>query len=247
MDQNTGNGDEPTRAGGSPQRSTQHAQSNESAASTSSLPGYHNHPQPDPTPSAADRPSSSPANHQPPSDLARNTNDDTKTHHQPHNATLGPSTTHGAGAAREEGTAGDDLIAQPGGLRCRDVSGAEEEERADDTALGTANDREATELASLPRSSSSQRMSRVGTASTTEEPVLGHGNPPPPSEVPTCRDDCSVREQRKLMLTRQEVGWWDVVTRWWRRHVSVTVPAGGMRDHLGEFRRLIFLLLRERG
>lgn len=249
MDQNTGNGDEPTRAGGSPQRSTQHAQSNESAASTSSLPGYHNHPQRDPTPSAADRPSSSPANHQPPSDLARNTNNDTKTHRQPQDAAFGPGTTHDAGAAREEGTAGDDLIAQPGGLRRRSVPGAEEEEeeeeeeRADDTALGTANDREATELASLPRSSPSQRMSRVETASTTEEAVFGHGNPPPPSEVPTCRDDCSVREQRKLMLTRQEVGWWDVVTRWWRRHVSVTVPAGGMRDHLGEFRRLSFLSL----
>ncbi|KAK0661044.1 hypothetical protein DIS24_g2919 [Lasiodiplodia hormozganensis] len=223
MDQDTGNGDEPTRAGGSPQRSTQHAQSNESAASTSSLPGYHNHPQRDPTPSAADRPSSPPANHQPPSGLAKNTNNDTKTHNQPHDAAFGP------------GTADDDLIAQPGGLRRRGVPGAEEEEeeeRADDTALGTANDREATELASLPRSSSSQRMSRVETASTTEEPVLGHGHPPPPSEVPTCRDDCSLREQRKLMLTRQEVGWWDVVTRWWRRHVSVTVPAGGMRDHL---------------
>ncbi|KAL1631367.1 hypothetical protein SLS54_000126 [Diplodia seriata] len=95
--------------------------------------------------------------------------------------------------------------------------------------------------ASSTFSSSTSRHRIVGRVptvsnSTADATVLGeleNAPPlPPPSEVPTCRDECSVRERRKLMLTKQEVGWWDVVTRWWRRQVSVTVPAGGMRDHL---------------
>ncbi|OJD29447.1 uncharacterized protein BKCO1_8000022 [Diplodia corticola] len=127
---------------------------------------------------------------------------------------------------------------------------------ANDTALATPNDREATELAPLPSSSSSSSSSPSSRSwdSASQRRVVGGvgeeevdedhqdvpddepaGRPrplPPPSEAPTCTDECSVRERRKLRLTRQEVGWWDVATRWWRRQVSVTVPAGGMRDHL---------------
>ncbi|EKG22344.1 hypothetical protein MPH_00324 [Macrophomina phaseolina MS6] len=199
-------GDEPIRRRPSstdPPLQHQHAQSPVGSRSTPSPPGRCSPP----AGSRATTPTS-PAEHAParPADAAapRDVVDGRDTKKA---AAHGPRTAaHDAGAAREEGTAGD-TVPEPGG---RGDDAAE-----DDTALSTANDREATELTSISR--------RSVAASADGDAV---------SEVPTAADACSARERRKCQLARQRVGWTDRVARWWRRHVSVTVAAGGMRDHL---------------
>ncbi|KAH7025404.1 hypothetical protein B0J12DRAFT_385417 [Macrophomina phaseolina] len=199
-------GDEPIRRRPSstdPPLQHQHAQSPVGSRSTPSPPGRCSPP----AGSRATTPTS-PAEHAParPADAAapRDVVDGRDTKKA---AAHGPRTAaHDAGAAREEGTAGD-TVPEPGG---RGDDAAE-----DDTTLSTANDREATELTSISR--------RSVAASADGDAV---------SEVPTAADACSARERRKCQLARQRVGWTDRVARWWRRHVSVTVAAGGMRDHL---------------
>ncbi|KAK7725988.1 hypothetical protein SLS57_003577 [Botryosphaeria dothidea] len=212
-------GDEPTRPRSTHQhQQRQHAQSSDGTASTPSLPGRSSPPQPTASARAVTTSSSLPASSServnpgvesasavPAGAAAAPTS--------PHNDVVDknggknaaraadhglPVAAHDAGAVREEGTAGD-IVREPGG------TGLVED---DDTALSTANDREATELATMP--------SRVDTVST----------------VTTATDQCSERERRTCQLSRQRVGWTDVVGRWWRRNVSVTVAASGMRDHL---------------
>lgn len=211
-------GDEPTRPGSAHQhQQRQHAQSSDGTASTPSLPGRSSPPQPTANARAVAAASSLPAssservNPGVESASAGATAAPTSPHNDVVDKNGGknaaraaddalPTAAHDAGAAREEGTAGD-IVREPGG------TGLVED---DDTALSTANDREATELATMP--------SRVDTVST----------------VTTAMDQCSERERRTCQLSRQRVGWTDVMRRWWRRNVSVTVAASGMRDHLGE-------------
>lgn len=202
------------------------AQSSSLASSTPSIPGRDSSTPPPPAPSSPPPPTATPTNNRPVADAVaspagQHVGDDAATAgaaHEPAKSSVddrnvnSKNSRHGAVAQQQ----------QPGGL---DDDDSNNSNNNDDTALSTANDREATELAAV----GARRRSTMEAMDEGEEVSVSV------SEVATAADECCERERRRCELKRQRVGWGDVARRWWRRQVSVTVEAGGMRDHLGEF------------
>ncbi|GME22468.1 uncharacterized protein LTHEOB_11639 [Neofusicoccum parvum] len=202
-------GDEPTRRSTATGDSGRDAQSQHEPASTSSLPGRSSPPSTTTTTTTT-----------PPDAVTAATAISSTPTPADHSAAAPASPSAHASPPRPHNGGDGDARGQPhpgggdetgGDLR----PSSSEQPHADDTALSTANDREATELAVVARRSTATTTTTSTATTDASGTVAQMALADAASEVTTARDESC--RQRRYRLTRQRVGWWDVVTRWWRR------------------------------